>query len=69
MAILNTPNPEINVSILVPETVKVKPNIVERTIEETVNTITDWGNWLIESGKNFIKPMSQKWKNFKEKNQ
>ena len=61
--ILNTPNPEIKVPILVPETVKVKPNIVERTIEETVNTIKDWGNCLVESGKNLIKPISSKWKN------
>ena len=52
--ILNIPNPEINVPILVPETVKVKPNVVKRVVDKTLDTFSGWMNWLAESGKNIV---------------
>ena len=55
--ILNTPNPEINVPILVPEIAKVMPNIVKRVVDKTVDTFSGWMNWLAESGQNLIKPV------------
>ena len=52
--ILNIPNPEINVPILVPETVKVKPNVVKRVVDKTLDTFSGWMYWLAESGKNIV---------------
>ena len=65
---MNIKNPEINVPILIPETVKVKPNIVKRVVQKTVETFSGWMNWLVESGKTYIaKPISSSLKNLKEK--
>ena len=64
--IMNIRNPEINIPILIPETVKVKPNIVKRVVKKTVETFSGWLNWLAESGKNIVKPISSL-KNLKEK--
>ena len=67
---MNIRNPEINVPILVPETVEVKPNIVKRVAKITVETFSGWMNWLAESGQKYIvKPISSSLKNRKEKNQ
>ena len=65
--ILNIRNPEINVPILIPGTVKAKPNVVKRVVAKTVNTFNDWLNWLAESGKNIVKTISPKLKHLKEK--
>ena len=66
--IMNIRNPEINIPILIPETVKVKPNIVKRVAKKTVETFTGWMSWLAESGQKYIvKPISSSLKNLKEK--
>ena len=64
---MNIRNPEINIPILISETVKVKPNIVKRVVKKTFETFSGWMNWLAESGKNIVKQISSSLKNLKEK--
>ena len=65
--IMNVKNPEINVPILIPETVKVQPNIVKKVTQLTAETVLEWMNWLAESEKYIAKPISSSLKNLKEK--
>ena len=66
--IIDRKNPSINIPILQPKKVVVKENQAPTFIEKTVETFSDWMNWLAESGKKYIaKPVSEALKNFKEK--
>ena len=66
--ILNIKNPEINVPVLKPEIVVVKKNQESTAINKTVETFSEWMDWLVESGKKYIvKPISVKLQNLKNK--
>ena len=60
-------NPEINVPVLKPEIVVVKEKEAPTVIKSTTETVLGWMNWLAESGKKIIKPVSAALKNIKEK--
>ena len=64
--IMNIKNPEINVPILKPEIVAASEKQAPTFIEKTVETFSDWMNWLAESGKKFVKPISKKLQNLKD---
>ena len=65
--ILNIRNPEINVPVLQPEIAVVKEKETPTVIKKTTETILGWMDWLKESGKKIIKPVSDALKNLKEK--
>ena len=65
--ILNIKNPEINVPILQPKIVVVKEKEAPTVIKKTTETVLRWMDWLKESGKKIIKPVSDALKNLKEK--
>ena len=66
--LLNIRNPERNVPILKPEIAVVKEKQAPTFIEKSIQTFSDWTNWLAESGKKYIaKPISSKLQNLKEK--
>ena len=65
--ILNIKNPEINVPVLQPEIAVVKEKEAPTAINKTVETVSNWMDWLKESGKKIIKPISSALKNLKEK--
>ena len=65
--LLNIKNPEINVPVLKPEIVVVKGKQAPTVIKKTTETVLGWMNWLAESGKKIIKPVSATLKNLKEK--
>ena len=65
--ILNIKNPEINVPVLQPEIAVVKEKEAPTVIKKTTETVLGWMNWLAESGKKIIKPISSTLKNLKEK--
>ena len=65
--LLNIKNPEINVPVLKPEIVVVKEKQAPTVIKKTTETVLGWMNWLAESGKKIIKPVSAALKNLKEK--
>ena len=65
--LLNIKNPEINVPVLKPEIVVVKEKQAPTVIKKTTETVLGWMNWLAESGKKIIKPISSSLKNLKEK--
>ena len=67
--ILNIKNPEINVPVLRPEIAVVKEKEAPTVIKKTTETVLGWMDWLKESGKKIIKPVSDALKNLKEKNQ
>ena len=45
----------------------VKESQASSFIEKTIETFSDWMNWLAESGKNIVKKIPPKLKNLKEK--
>ena len=49
--IMNIRNPKINIPILQPEIAVVKESQAPSFIEKTIETFSDWMNWLAESGK------------------
>ena len=65
--LLNIKNPEINVPVLKPEIAVVKDKQAPTVIKKTTETVLGWMNWLVESGKKIIKPVSAALKNLKEK--
>ena len=65
--LLNIKNPEINVPVLIPEIAVVKENQAPTVIKKNTETVLRWMNWLAESGKKIIKPVSAALKNLKEK--
>ena len=65
--ILNIRNPEINVPVLQPEIAVVKEKEAPTVIKKTTETVLGWMDWLKESGKKIIKPVSDALKNLKEK--
>ena len=65
--ILNIKNPEINVPVLQPEIAVVKEKEAPTVIKKNTETVLGWMNWLAESGKKIIKPVSDALKNLKEK--
>ena len=65
--IMNIRNPSINIPILQPEIAVVKESQAPSFIEKTIETFSDWMNWLAESGKNIVKKIPPKLKNLKEK--
>ena len=65
--LLNIKNPEINVPVLKPEIAVVKEKQAPTVIKKTTETVLGWMNWLAESGKKIIKPVSNALKNLKEK--
>ena len=65
--IMNIRNPSINIPILQPEIAVVKESQTPSFTEKTIETFSDWMNWLAESGKNIVKKMPPKLKNLKEK--
>ena len=65
--LLNIKNPEINVPVLKPEIAVVKEKQAPTVIKKTTETVLGWMNWLAESGKKIIKPVSAALKNLKEK--
>ena len=65
--LLNIKNPEINVPVLKPEIVVVKEKQAPTVIKKTTETDLGWMNWLAESGKTIIKPISSSLKNLNEK--
>ena len=60
-------NPEINVPVLQPEIAVVKEKEAPTVIKKTTETVLGWMDWLKESGKKIIKPVSDALKNLKEK--
>ena len=64
---MNITNPKINIPILQPEIAVVKESQAPFFIEKTIETFSDWMNWLAESGKNIVKKIPPKLKNLKEK--
>ena len=65
--LLNIKNPEINVPILKPEIAVVKEKEAPTVIKKTTETVLGWMDWLKESGKKIIKPVSAALQNLKEK--
>ena len=66
--ILNIKNPEINFPVLKPEIAVIQEKQAPTFIEKSIQTFSDWINWLKESGKKYIvKPVSLALKNLKEK--
>ena len=66
--LLNIKNPEINVPVLQPEIAVVEEKKAPTVIKKTVATFSEWMDWLVESGKNYIvKPISEKLQNLKNK--
>ena len=65
--LLNIKNPEINVPVLQPEIAVVKEKEAPTVIKKTTETVLGWMDWLKESGKKIIKPVSDALKNLKEK--
>ena len=65
--LLNIKNPEINVPVLQPEIAIVKEKEAPTVIKKTTETVLGWMDWLKESGKKIIKPVSDFLKNLKEK--
>ena len=65
--LLNIKNPEINVPILQPEIAVVKEKEAPTVIKKTTETVLGWMDWLKESGKKIIKPVSDALKKLKEK--
>ena len=65
--LLNIKNPEINVPVLQPEIAVVKEKEAPTVIKKTTETVLEWMDWLKESGKKIIKPVSDALKNLKEK--
>ena len=63
----NIKNPEINVPVLQPEIAVVKEKEAPTVIKRTTETVLGWMDWLKESGKKIIKPVSDALKNLKEK--
>ena len=63
---MNIKTPEINVPTLKPEIVAASEKQAPTFIEKTVETFSDWMNWLAESGKKFVKPISKKLQNLKD---
>ena len=64
---MNIRNPKINIPILQTEIAVVKESQAPSFIEKTIETFSDWMNWLAESGKNIVKKIPPKLKNLKEK--
>ena len=64
---MNIRNPSINIPILQTEIAVVKENQAPTFIEKTTETVLGWVNWLAESGKKIVKPISSSLKNHKEK--
>ena len=64
--LLNIENPEINVSVLKPEIAVVKEKQAPTVIKKSTETVLGWMNWLAESGKKIIKPVSAALKCLKE---
>ena len=66
--ILNIQNPEINVPILQPKIATAEEKQSSSFIEETVETVSSWMDWLAKSGEKYIiKPITSSLKNLKEK--
>ena len=65
--LLNIKNPEINVPVLQPEIAVVEEKKAPTVIKKTTETVLGWMDWLKESGKKIIKPVSDALKNLKEK--
>ena len=65
--LLNIKNPEINVPILQPEIAVVKEKEAPTVIKKTTETVLGWMDWLKESGKKIIKPVSDALKKCKKK--
>ena len=65
--LLNIKNPEINVPVLQPEIAVVKEKEAPTVIKKNTETVLGWMDWLKESGKKIIKPVSDALKNLKEK--
>ena len=65
--LLNIKNPEINVPVLQPEIAFVKEKKAPTVIKKTTETVLGWMDWLKESGKKIIKPVSDALKNLKDK--
>ena len=65
--LVNIKNPEINVPVLQPEIAVVKEKEAPTVIKKTTETVLRWMDWLKESGKKIIKPVSDALKNLKEK--
>ena len=65
--LLNIKSPEINVPVLQPEIAVVKEKEAPTVIKKTTETVLEWMDWLKESGKKIIKPVSDTLKNLKEK--
>ena len=65
--LLNIKNPEINVPILQPEIAVVKEKEAPTVIKKTTETVLGWMDWLKESGKKIIKPVSDALKKLLQK--
>ena len=66
--LLNIRNPEIDVPVLQPEIAVVKEKQAPTFIEKSIQTFSDWMNWLAESGQKYIvKLITSKLQNLKEK--
>ena len=65
--LLNIKKPEINVPVLRSEIAVVKEKEAPTVIKKTTETVLGWMDWLKESGKKIIKPVSAALKNLKEK--
>ena len=65
--LVNIKNPKINVPVLQPEIDVVKEKEAPTVIKKTTETVLGWMDWLKESGKKIIKPVSDALKNLKEK--
>ena len=65
--LLNIKNPEINVPVLQPEIAVVKEKEAPTVIKKNTETVLGWMDWLKESGKKIIKPVSDALENLKEK--
>ena len=64
--LVNIKNPEINVPVLQPEIAVVKEKEAPTVIKKTTETVLGWMDWLKESEKKIIKPVSDALKNLKE---